>query len=139
MTLSEPEQEELTSAPRSKIMLIALMVLVCAFLVGSQIFLKLHTQGHPLPSPLGLRHVGPIAWEAVCSLNVWLFGLLMLAGGLTWIYVIHHWEISLAYPMVSFSYVLMMLAAWGLLNEPVTWQKLIGTALVCAGAVFLAL
>ena len=120
-------------------MLIALMMLVCTFLVGSQIFLKLHTQAHPLPSPLGLGHVGPVAWQAVCSLHVWLFGLLMLAGGLTWIYVIHHWEISLAYPMVSFSYVLMMLAAWGLFNEAVTWQKLIGTALVCAGAVFLAL
>ena len=120
-------------------MLVALMVLVCVFLVASQVFLKLHTQSHPLPSPLGLRHVGPVAWQAVCSLNVWLFGLLMLVGGLLWVYVISHWAMSLAYPMVSFSYVLMMLAARGLFNEPITCQKLIGTALVSAGAVFLAL
>ena len=119
-------------------MLVILMVLVCTFVVTSQVFLKYHVVSHPLPKPLVAGHVGGVLWDALCSYNAWLFGVFMLAGGLLWIYVINNWQLSQAYPMISFVYVLMMLASWLLFKEPITLQKLAGTALVCVGVVLLS-
>ena len=42
-------------------------------------------------------------------------------------------DLSHAYPFTSLSFVLVLIASGLLLNEPVTWPKIAGIALICAG------
>lgn len=55
-----------------------------------------------------------------------------------WIYVLSRAEASFAYPFLGLGFVIVSLAAWQLLGEPLTAQRFAGTLLVGAGVVVLA-
>ena len=61
----------------------------------------------------------------VVSLVVWIMGLSRI-------------EVSIAYPMLSIGYVLNAAAAWYLLGESLTAQKLLGIAFIVAGVFLVA-
>ena len=42
-------------------------------------------------------------------------------------------DLSHAYPFTSLSFVLVLIASGLFLNEPVTWPKIAGIALICGG------
>lgn len=65
-------------------------------------------------------------------------GLCYGAGSLLWFYIIKHFPFSMAYPMVSLSYVFGMIAAVVVFNEPVSISKWIGVLLIMAGCYFIA-
>ncbi len=57
---------------------------------------------------------------------------------LVWIYVLSRTEASFAYPFLGLGFVLVALASWYLLGEPLSAQRLAGTALVTIGVLVLA-
>lgn len=69
-----------------------------------------------------------------------------IAGGLAcygvsvmvWIHVLSRAEASFAYPFLGLGFLLVALAAWQILGEPLTAQRLAGTLLVSAGVLVLA-
>lgn len=67
-----------------------------------------------------------------------LCGICFLAGSITWMYIVKHFPLSMAYPMVSLSYVFGMIAAIIFFHETVEYYKWIGVFLIITGCVLIA-
>ena len=68
-------------------------------------------------------------------LNPWVMSALAAAflAALSWMVAMTKLDLSHAYPLVSLSFVLVLLLSWGLFHEPLTWQKMLGIALIVGG------
>jgi drug/metabolite transporter (DMT)-like permease len=87
----------------------------------------------------GLNHIGEFnfQWDVLRrTFTDWriLAGfLLIFAGAIFWLVVISRVDLSVAYPMLGLSYVITVFASWQLLDEPLNWQKVVGSFVICAG------
>lgn len=67
-----------------------------------------------------------------------ILGLFLYAtGAFLWMVILSRVELSLAYPMVSLSYVLIAFLSWQLFQEPMTMHKLLGTIVICLGVILI--
>jgi multidrug transporter EmrE-like cation transporter len=63
-----------------------------------------------------------------------LIGLVLYAvSTVFWLIALSKIELSVAYPMLSIGYILLMILSYFLLNESITAYKVIGTLLIVAG------
>ena len=60
------------------------------------------------------------------------FGAAFVAA-LCWMLALNRLPLSRAYPFMGLSFVLVLFLSAALLGEPLTWQKLAGALLICAG------
>ena len=76
---------------------------------------------------LGLL-ISPVMWLAIslALINLWL-----------WCLVLSHFDLSFAYPLFSFSYVLMMIGGKVFFGESLGPYKWAGMALITAGSLLL--
>jgi len=76
------------------------------------------------------------------NILLWLFaGLACYAiSMLFWLFAIARLDLSLAYPMLSLSYVIVYLVAvsWPLLNEELSWTRSLGILIVTIGVVLIS-
>jgi drug/metabolite transporter (DMT)-like permease len=113
--------------------LVALMTLQSTFLVTSQILLK-----------LGLAQVG--AWEGrvlkyalrmatnlLCITAILALGL----SAVIWLYVLRRYEFSIAYPLVSISYIISLVAARVVFKEQISLMTMAGVTLVIVGVLLI--
>ena len=113
--------------------LILLAIIQSMLLAGGQVLLK-----------FGLARMLPFSWSLAFWKSVfvnWQFaacGICYGAGSLLWFYIVKHFPFSMAYPMVSLSYVFGMIAAIVFFHEPVEWTKWLGVLLIMAGCYFIA-
>ncbi|MCF0167002.1 MAG: EamA family transporter [Bacteroidales bacterium] len=116
-----------------KIPLLLLAIVQSALLAGGQVLLK-----------FALDRMLPFGWNLTFWKSVflnWQFaacGLCYGAGSLLWFYIIKNFPFSMAYPLVSLSYVFGMLAALFIFHEPVEWTKWLGVILIMGGCWFIA-
>lgn len=118
-------------------MIILLVSLVAIFVVGGQVLLKLGLNStneageasHFIQTLWVLLRV-PYFWGAVFCLGL---------SGFTWLYVIRHYELSLAYPLTSISYILMLFAGFYFLGERITLAKILGTGVIVIGILIITL
>ena len=119
--------------PHSNILLLPLAVVQSLLLASGQVLLK-----------FALARMLPFGWTAAFWKSVfvnWQFaacGLCYGAGSLLWFYILKHYPFSMAYPMVSLSYVFGMIAAIVFFHEPVSLGKWFGVLLIMAGCYFIA-
>ena len=76
----------------------------------------------------------------VGMLTNWQFaasGLFFGAGSLLWMYILKHFPLSMAYPMVSLSYVMGMISAIIFFHEEVSIAKWIGVLFIMLGCVLI--
>ncbi len=67
-----------------------------------------------------------------------IFGFLCyLISAASWLVVLSRVELSLAYPMISIGYILVVVLSKYLFDEPVTSMRIAGTLLVCVGVFLL--
>lgn len=108
--------------------LIILSVFQSLLLAMGQVMLK-----------FGLARMEPFAWNTSfwrSFLVNWQFALCGLsfgAAGLLWMYIVKHFPLSQAYPLVSLSYVFGMLAAIVFFHETVDMTKWLGVLLIMVG------
>lgn len=108
-------------------------VLQSLLLVGGQVFLK-----------FAMMRMLPFAWTKtfwVSLLTNWHFaacGLFFGAASLLWMYIVKVFPFSMAYPMVSLSYVFGMFAAILFFHEEVSLMKWVGVACIMLGCVLIA-
>ena len=113
--------------------LLPLAILQSLLLVGGQVFLK-----------LALGRMQPFGWnwhfwsDLLTNWQFALCGLLYGAGTILWFYIIKHFPFSMAYPMVSLSYVVGMIAAMLVFHEEVSLVKWAGVLLIMAGCYLIA-
>jgi|YNPNPStandDraft_1061719.scaffolds.fasta_scaffold04698_3 multidrug transporter EmrE-like cation transporter len=79
-----------------------------------------------------------ILWRTFTNWKVLLGFLWIFAGSIFWLVVISRIELSVAYPMLGLSYVVMVLASWPALQEPLNWQKVVGSLVICLGVALVA-
>jgi len=65
-------------------------------------------------------------------------GICFGIASLLWMYILKHFPLSTAYPMIGFSYVLGMVFAIVFFHETVAPYKWLGVALVIAGCCIIA-
>ena len=113
--------------------LLLLAIIQSLLLAAGQVLLK-----------VALGRMLPFAWSFEFWKSVfanWQFaacGLCYGAGSVLWFYIIKHYPFSMAYPLVSLSYVFGMIAAMVFFNEPVNITKWVGVLLIMLGCYFIA-
>ena len=112
---------------------VMLAVAQSALLASGQVFLK-----------FGLARMLPFGWNrqfwASALLN-WQFamsGLTFGASSLLWMHIIKRYPLSVAYPMISLSYVFGMIAAMVFFHEQVSPVKWLGIIFIMIGCCLIA-
>jgi undecaprenyl phosphate-alpha-L-ara4N flippase subunit ArnE len=112
--------------------IILLSTVQSLFLAGGQVFLKLAT-----------RRVEQVSftWTFIREqlTNWWWLasGICMAVATVLWLYIIKHYNFSVAYPMISISYVFGMLAAIFIFHESVSLSRWLGVFLIMGGVVLI--
>jgi len=113
--------------------LLPISLLQCMLLSGGQVLMK-----------YGLTKAGDfsLSWQYFQRLLInWQFiccGICYGIGSVLWMYIIKHFPFSMAYPMVSLSYVMGMFAAIIFFHEQIPVERWIGVLLIMAGCVLIA-
>lgn len=104
----------------------------CVLLTGGQVFLK-----------FSLLRMPPFSWTKSFWLSIltnWQFaisGILFGAGSILWMYILKHFPFSMAYPMISLSYVIGMIAAIVFFHEEVSLLKWLGVLFIMVGCILI--
>lgn len=113
--------------------LISLSVIQSLLLSGGQVLLK-----------FALEKMGSFEWSLDFFgrlLTNWWFlgcGICYGAGSLLWMYILKHFPFSMAYPMISLSYIFGMFAALIFFHESIPVTRWIGVFLIMSGCFFIA-
>lgn len=78
----------------------------------------------------GLHAVASLLLQPGVVIGLSLYAL----GAVLWLYVLSHWEVSKAYPLVGIGFALTSGIGY-LIGENVTFTRIVGTLLICAGVV----
>jgi len=115
--------------------ILILMAVLCASC--GQLFLK---RGMMQVGDITLRFRGiiPLSIKVFSSPLVWIGLISYGIGALLWLVVLSKTELSYAYPMVSISYIIVILGSIMLFNEDVSLLRWIGVILVCIGVCIVA-
>ena len=116
---------------------IYLILLCAALLTTGQVFWK-----HGLDKMGGFNPGVHSFWGkllALCSCPQVIIGTLIYIGAtLLWLNVLSNAPLSIAYPLMSISYVLGVVAAHLIFREVVPPTRWLGTAIVCLGIYFIS-
>ena len=113
--------------------LLPLSILQCLLLSGGQVLMK-----------FGLMKAGDFSWSLAYFGRLfinWQFiscGICYGAGSILWMYIIKNFPFSMAYPMVSLSYVIGMFAAIVFFHEQVPLVRWLGVFFILTGCVLIA-
>ena len=113
--------------------LLALALVQSALLAAVQVTLK-----------LSLQQIGAFSWSwaffARVLTCVWfaLCGICYAFSTVLWLYILKHYPLSQAYPLISLSYVMGMLAAVFVFHEAVPLVRWLGVGLIMAGVVMVS-
>jgi len=113
--------------------LLPISILQCLLLSGGQVLLK-----------YGLTRAGDFSWSGAYFYRLfvnWQFiscGICYGAGSILWMYIIKNFPFSMAYPMVSLSYVLGMIAAMVFFHEQIPLIRWVGVFLILTGCALVA-
>lgn len=112
--------------------LILLIILQSILLVGAQSFLK-----------VSVALFGKFAWSWSFFKTVfttWQFavsGACAISAMLVWMFVLKKYEFSLAYPLLSISYIIGLLVAYFFFHETIPLTRWIGVVIVMIGVFFI--
>lgn len=114
------------------LILIILIIVQSILLVAAQSFLK-----------ISVELFGKFSWSLAYFKTVfttWQLaasGICAVTAMLVWMYVLKHYQFSLAYPLLSISYVIGLLAACFIFHEAVPLTRWIGVLIVMVGVYFI--
>ena len=112
---------------------VILAIAQSALLACGQVFLK-----------FGLERMLPFAWSRAfwsSALLNWPFalsGILFGSSSVLWMYIVKYYPLSVAYPMISLSYVFGLIAAIVFFHESVEAYKWVGVMLIIGGCCLIA-
>lgn len=74
-------------------------------------------------------------------LNPWFYGAIFFFGiaTFTWVQVLIRMKISVAYPILSISYILITLGAFYFFGEKISWINILGILLIMFGVSLVSL
>ncbi len=106
--------------------------------IGGQLRLKIVMNRIGRIDTIDLSSILSLIGKAALS-PIILFGLgLYVVGFVVWLIVLSRVDLSFAYPMISFNYVLVVFFSWLVLGEHLDLTRLIGVLVICFGVVILS-
>ena len=93
---------------------------------------------------LAMVRTGAFTWSwsfFLAALTNWWFlgfGIVSIAGGLMWMYILKYYAFSMAYPLASLAYVFGMIASIFVFHETVAWTQWVGVLLIMGGCALVA-
>jgi undecaprenyl phosphate-alpha-L-ara4N flippase subunit ArnE len=112
--------------------LVILATIQSLLLAASQVFLKLATLRMDKFS---------FTWaffkDLFMNWQLALSGVSIVAATTIWMYILKRFELSVAYPLISISYVFGMLASIFIFKEVVPFTRWIGVGFIMIGVIFL--
>jgi len=89
---------------------------------------------------LNLAGDGPaaVAWRIGTNPLIWSGLALYAIGTLFWLAALSRVDLGYAYPFISLSYVLVLVSAWAIFRETISWWRIAGVAAICLGVVVAA-
>lgn len=120
---------------KAVLLLVAISVLLSSL---AQIALKAGMNNpevqQALSAGFGTFALRQIALNPLVALGLALY----FASAAVWLLVLAQVDVSLAYPFVGVGFIVTMLLAWLIHDEPLSVGKLVGTVLIACGVVVLA-
>lgn len=112
-----------------------MQIFICALLVtASEILLKQGAADTALTSHRW-------SWTGVYGLTsiwVWIGIVLLILSFLSWMYVLKHLALNVAYPLANVVHVSVPIASWIFLGEAISSLRWFGIAIVMAGLLIVA-
>lgn len=100
----------------------------------AQIFLRLGARSAGAPAGEPVAAVVAMAVQPAVLAGLGCYGVSLLL----WLYVLGRVEVSFAYPFLALGFVLVALAGWQWLGEPMPPARAAGIGIILAGVVVLA-
>jgi drug/metabolite transporter (DMT)-like permease len=115
---------------------VLIIVSVTLGVVGQLILKAAISRGTGALIPTG----GPVAaiGRIVANPGIWAGLAVYGAGTFFWLVALSRVELGYAYPFISLSYVLILLASWTLFGEKLSWWRVGGVAAICFGVYVVA-
>jgi undecaprenyl phosphate-alpha-L-ara4N flippase subunit ArnE len=108
--------------------LLSLVTIQCFLLTASQVFLK------KALITFGKFHFTFEYFKTVfTNLSFALSGISVSLAMIIWVYVLKKYDFSLAYPLVSLSYVFGLLASYFIFHETIYWTRWVGVLVILIG------
>jgi len=111
------------------IKLVLMMTVQSAFLVTSQLFLKLGISKIPADG------ISLLKKSLLFVTNIWVLLSVISMGvaAVIWLYVLKHYDFSAAYPLVSISYILVVPISYFILKENINSMLIAGILFILMG------
>jgi multidrug transporter EmrE-like cation transporter len=119
-------------------MILLNMLFLSSLLVIGNTILKFYISNNSINDLSSLSDYWSYFQSFLLSYYFWLFLCVSLTSLLLWIKVLSKFEISTVYPLISTSYVLMLIPGYLLFNENINFLKILGIALIFCGVLMLS-
>lgn len=116
------------------IKLIIYMTFQSLFLVLSQIFLKKAMQSIEI-----INFNLSIVFEIIKNIWIYLTFISLGLSGVIWVFVLKRYDFSIAYPMVSISYIFALIMSKYYLHEKINLTMVAGVAIIILGIIVLSI
>ncbi len=115
---------------------IAILLTSIALGAVGQLLFKYASRILPAPS-----HLGVWRWliELFTTGSVLAAFACFAVSAVLWIAALRETPLTVAYPMVALSYIIIFAGSHFLFSEPITWVKVVGASLIIAGIVIINL
>lgn len=84
-----------------------------------------------------LYKIQTILMKVATSPKIWIGLFIYVLGTIVWLVILSRVDLSLAYPLLSMNFILVVLAAWLFLGESLTATRILGIIIICSGIVVL--
>ena len=111
---------------------IAIAVLLGAF---GQVCMKYGMNARPPMEP-----GQALSWYLRTVFSPYVFAGLMLyfISSLFWLTLLRWFELSFVYPLIATGYIVVMVLSYFFFKDNITWVRVVGVLLICAGVGFIA-
>jgi len=118
------------------IRLMSILLISIVLGAGGQLMLRYAARLLAAPSQLGLWRWLATVFSTPSVLAAFAF---FAVSALLWIVALREAPLTVAYPMVALSYIIIFVGSYFLFAEPITWTKILGAVLVVAGIIVIHL
>ena len=139
---SPPEAAPLAAAAArhgGRVFSLALLLVSVSFAVAGQFMLKAAMNEIGRVGQAQLRSPGRLVAKAVAEPRLWIGLALFGISALFWLVVLSRVALSVAYPLVGFSYIIVVAIAKFRLNEAVPPLRWIGVCVIATGIALIGL
>jgi drug/metabolite transporter (DMT)-like permease len=118
------------------IAIVYILISVCGSAVGQILPKKGMVDLGPLT--LTLNNFAALVWRVATNPYVFLGLAIYGFGTIFWLTALSRVDLSYAYPFASLSYIVMLVASWGLFDEHISPLRLVGTLIVGLGVLVIS-